>query len=347
MTHKPKTRWIAVLLALALALTVAACGGNDNGSSGGSATTGSAKLKKKTSATLVLDFVPNAVHAGIYRAVAQGYYKDNNIDLKIIKPTSTSDTLKLIDAGKAQIGIADGIDVASQIDSGRGVKGIMALTERPLGAIITLKKKKIADPSQLDGKTVGITGVPSDTGIGSWIVNQSGGDWNKVNRVTVGFNGVQNLENGKVDGFVGYGPADGVQVEVDGFPTTQFPLYKSGAPSYPGLVVFSTQDEIKADPALLKAFVAATVKGYNDTLKNPNASLNDLLAENPSLKQDIAKAQLDAYLPLFKGSQKQYGIFDDAVLTQFSNWLVNDVNLLKKQFTAQRYATNQFVQPTG
>ena len=82
----------------------------------------------------MLDFVPGAVHAGIYRAVEQGYYEDEGIDLEIIEPTSTADTLKLIDAGKAEFGIADGIDVASQIADGRGAKGIMALTSGPWAA---------------------------------------------------------------------------------------------------------------------------------------------------------------------------------------------------------------------
>src|ERR1039457_6907517 len=54
-------------------------------------------------ATLVLDFVPNAVHAGIYRALAAGYYRAAGIDLQVIPPSSTSTTLELVAAGKAQL----------------------------------------------------------------------------------------------------------------------------------------------------------------------------------------------------------------------------------------------------
>ena len=52
--------------------------------------------------------------------------------------------------------------------------------------------------------------------------------------MTIGFNGVQNLENGKVDAFTGFIPADGVQIEVDGFPTTSFPLDEYGGPAVSG-----------------------------------------------------------------------------------------------------------------
>jgi hypothetical protein len=124
-------------------------------------------LHERTSVTLVLDFIPNAVHAGIYRAIAAGYYAMENIDLHVVQPTSTSETLKLIDAGRAQFGLADGIDVADEIATGHDAKAIMAITQLPLGAPIALASEHLTSPAQLQGKTVGITGVPSDTP--SWI----------------------------------------------------------------------------------------------------------------------------------------------------------------------------------
>ena len=84
---------------MALAIGVAACGSSDDDSSD-SGSTGDTAAKTKD-ATLVLDFIPGAVHSGIYEALQKGYYEDNGINLKIIEPTSTADTLKLIDAGKA------------------------------------------------------------------------------------------------------------------------------------------------------------------------------------------------------------------------------------------------------
>ncbi len=167
-----------IVLALLAVAGLAACGSSDDSDSTSTAapaaaatttaagTTAAATTTAPTQtkqATLILDFVPNAVHTGIYDAVAKGYYKDAGIDLKIIEPTSTADTLKLIDAGKADFGIADGIDVASQIDLGRDAQGIMALVQRPLGGLITKTSDHITDPKQLEGKTVGITGVGSET----------------------------------------------------------------------------------------------------------------------------------------------------------------------------------------
>ena len=96
--HVPATR---LSLAAIAALVLAGCGSGGGG---------------PVHATLVLDFVPNAVHAGIYRALAAGYYRQAGIDLRVVPPGSTSTTLQLVDAGKAQFGLADGLDVAEQIE---------------------------------------------------------------------------------------------------------------------------------------------------------------------------------------------------------------------------------------
>ena len=346
MSTRISTRYVLPLLAMlaaaALALTVTACGGDDTQNSGGTVAEGSAKLKNKTKATLVLDFLPNGVHAGIYRAVAAGYYTDNNIDLKVIQPTSTADTLKLIDANKADFGIADGIDLATQIDSGRDAKAIMAVIQRPPGAVITLKKEGVTAGKQLEGKTVGLTGVPSDEAILDTVVENDGGDPTKVKKVTIGFNGVQNLENGKVNGFTGFYPADGVQVEYDGYPVTSFKFDENGGPRYPGLVAFTTTKRISSDSALMKAFVDATVRGYDDTLKDPNQSLQDLLAQNKSLKEGITKAQLEAYMPMFKAGAKSYGLINDANVEALSAYLV-EKELIKQSIAPARYGTNDYV----
>jgi putative hydroxymethylpyrimidine transport system substrate-binding protein len=337
-TKRPLRVAAALLTAMALTFGAAACGSSNSTTS---ETGEGGTLSTMTNATLVLDFIPNGVHAGIYRALEAGYYEENNINLKIIQPTSTADTLKLIDAGKADFGIADGIDVGNQIVEGRDAKGIMALLERPPGGLITLKKSGITDPKELEGKTVGITGVPSDTAILNTVVSDAGGDPENVKVVTIGFNGVQNLENEKVSAFTGFVPADGVQVEENGNPIEAFPLDEWGGPSYPGLVVFSTQGQIEQDPALMEAFVSATVKGYEDTFEDPEQSIEDLVNANPGIDEGLATATLEAYMPLFEG-EGEYGEFETQNIKALSEFMVEN-ELAESGFSPERYGTNEFV----
>lgn len=289
----------------------------------------------------MLDFVPGPVHAGIYRAVTQGYYEQEGIDLEIVEPTSTADTLKLIAAGKANFGIADGIDLATEIGAGRDAKGILALTQRPLGGLITLEGSGYRSPADLEGATVGVTGVPSDEAVLETLVSESGGDPGSVERITIGFNGIQSLASGKIDAFTGYIPADGVQLEVEGFPTTSFALDEYGGPRYPGLVVFSTEKQIANDPELVQSFVSATIRGYGDVIADPQVGVDALLAENPAIRRDFAEASLEAYRPLLQGDAETYGGFDAADLKDLSAFMV-EAGLASAPTKPDRYATNQF-----
>lgn len=292
-------------------------------------------------ATLVLDFVPGPVHAGIYRAMAAGYYEDEGIDLEVIEPTSTADTLKLIDAGEAELGVADGLDVAGQIDAGRDAQAVMAIAQEPLGGVITQARSGFRSPAELEGRMVGVTGVPSDDAILDTVVAAAGADPDAVDRVTIGFNGVQSLEAGKIDGFTGFVPADGVQADVDGYPTRSFGPRRWGGLTYPGLVVFSTREEIAGDPGLVDGFVAATTRGYEDVLADPATGADALLEANPAIDPEFARESLDAYLPYLTAGERPFGSLAPVSIAQMSDFMV-DAGLIDAPIPPRRYADFSF-----
>ncbi len=117
----------------------------------------------------------------------------------------------------------------------------MALVQRPVGGLIALASEHLRSPAQLQGRTVGITGVPSDCAVLDTEVRHAGGDPAKVHVVTVGFNGAQALLAGRVAAFTGFVPDDGVGLEVEGHPITPFWLDRNGGPAYPGLVAFTNR----------------------------------------------------------------------------------------------------------
>ncbi len=289
------------------------------------------------------------MHAGIYRALAAGYYRDEGIELHVVSPTATTDTLKLIDAGSAQFGLADGSDVANLIANGGEARAVMAIAQRPLGGLIALASEHLRTPADLQGKTVGITGVPSDHAVLDTEVAHAGGDPSKVHVVTVGFNGPQALLAGKIAAFTGFIPDEGVGLQVSGHPITAFALDSYGGPAYPGLVAFTTRQEISSDPALVRGFVAATVHGYEDTLADPQRSLEELLSANPTLQPALTKASLDAYLPLFGGrtADGTQGAVRDAAAAQHTRALALDAAERTDRETRERCALRHEPLPAG
>jgi putative hydroxymethylpyrimidine transport system substrate-binding protein len=349
-----------VLIAAIAAATLALCGcgssaggaGKGSGEGGGAAVGVSAvplpaPLAHPTRATLILDFTPNAVHAGIYRALAAGYYRREHIELQVVTPSATVEPLSLVSAGRAQFGLADGSDVATAIDHGAGEEAVMALVQRPVGGLIALASERLRSPAQLQGRTVGITGVPSDLAVLDTEVRHAGGNPARVHVVTVGFNGAQALLAGRIAAFTGFIPDDGVGLEVEGHPITPFWLDRNGGPEYPGLVAFANRALARSDPALVRDFLAATVRGYEDTLRDPARSLDELLHANPSLPRALTAASLRAYLPLFDAGGvpadlRSVGRIQPAHIAELSRWMLAN-RLSSAPLPFARYGSDAFL----
>lgn len=327
MTRRRAGAGIALALAAA-ALALGGCG--DDG-----------ELGERTEATVVLDFVPNAVHTGIYCALDEGLYEDQNIELKVVEPTSTSDTLKLIDQGKAEIGLADAIDVGQQNAAGLGGEAIMAVVQRPLGGVMTLADSGIRRPRDLEGTTIGITGVPSDRAVLGSVLEGDGARNDDIDVVSIGFNTVPALVGGRVDAITAYPAADGTALEQRGERVRSFLLDDWGGPTYPGLVAFSTREEIERDPELMQGFADATVEGYERTIEDPQGCLDTLVEQVPEIDPELAAAQLEAYLPLFEAGGHDFGTIGPDSMTELVKFM-RRTGLTRTELPPERLATEEF-----
>jgi putative hydroxymethylpyrimidine transport system substrate-binding protein len=296
-------RAVALLAAVLLLTGVAGCGGDG------------AEPGAPKGVTLVLDFVPNAVHSGIYAAQRQGYYGERGIDLTIRQPGESTDAPKLLEAGRADFAILDIHDLGIAREHGLDVVGTMPIVQRPLAAAIARGNGPVHRPRDLEGHTVGVTGLPSDEAVVDSEVSADGGDPARVDRVTIGFNAVASLAAGKVDAATGFWNAEGVALRRQGVPVRIFKVNRYGAPPYPELILTASRHTIDSDPELVESMVAATTHGYEFVADQPDQALDDLLAEVPSLDRDDQTAQLHALLPDLRPAP-----FDAGVLREWAAW---------------------------
>jgi NitT/TauT family transport system substrate-binding protein/putative hydroxymethylpyrimidine transport system substrate-binding protein len=275
-------RRIATLLAAALLVAgLAACGG------------GGAEPGAPRGATLVLDFQPNAVHSGIYAAQANGYFKDKGIDLHIQEPSSTADSAKLLETGRADFAVMDISDFGIAREHGLDLVPIAAIVQRPLASVIARDRDEVRTPADLAGKTIGVTGVPSDDAVLDTILRSGGVDPSDVHRVTIGFNAVAGLAAGKVDAATAFWNAEGVQLQRTGIPIREFRVDRFGAPGYPELLVVAKGD---SSANMARKLIAALSRGYRFLAQDPRAALDDLLDTVPGLDRGSQLAQLQALI---------------------------------------------------
>jgi ABC-type nitrate/sulfonate/bicarbonate transport system substrate-binding protein len=270
------------------------------------------------SATLILDFTPNAVHAGIYSALARHYDRDEGVHLHVIAPTASTDSIKLLETDRADFAILDIHDLAIARQRGEDIVGIMAIVQRPLSAVIAAPD--IPSPSALQGKTVGITGVPSDTAVLRSVVAGSGGDPAKVKTVTIGFNAVADLLAGRVAAATAFWNDEGqaIQSKRPGFHI--FRVDDFGAPSYPELVLCATRRTLQRNPGLAQNVVDALVNGYRFTLAHPASSAKDLEQLVTGLDPKLVSVQLHGLLPAFQAPGQRVGELDPTRLRAWARW---------------------------
>jgi putative hydroxymethylpyrimidine transport system substrate-binding protein len=296
-------RAVALLAAVLLLFGLAGCGGSG------------AEPGVPKGASLVLDFVPNAVHSGIYAAQAQGFYRDAGVDLTIHQPGESTDAPKLLAAGRTDFAILDIHDLGIARERGLDLVGVMPIVQRPLAAVIARSDGAIRSPRDLEGHTVGVTGLPSDEAVVDSEVSADGGDPDKVDEVTIGFNAISSLAAAKVDAATGFWNAEGVELRRQGVPIRIFKVDRYGAPPYPELVLTTSRHTLDVDPGLVRSVLDATRRGYAFTEQNPGKALGDLLAADPALDRADQRAQLDVLLPDLHPNP-----FDPKVLHAWAGW---------------------------
>jgi ABC-type nitrate/sulfonate/bicarbonate transport system substrate-binding protein len=288
---------------LALLAALAACG-NDS----------PVDDRPQQDATLLLDFTPNAAHAGIYTAVARGYDDAEGVHLRVRVPGSSTDAVKLLLSGRAAFAVMDIHDLALAGAQGRDLVAVMAIVQRPLAAV--LATGDVERPRDLEGRKVGVTGLPSDDAVLRSIVEGDGGDFARVQRVTIGFNAVAALLGGRVAGATAFWNVEGLALQAQRPDMRAFRVDDYGAPAYPELVLVTSREQLREHPSLAPALVRALVRGYGVTVHDPASSISDLQSRVRGLDRAELEAQLEALTPALL----PVGRLDPAALRTWATW---------------------------
>jgi putative hydroxymethylpyrimidine transport system substrate-binding protein len=298
---------IAGLLAAAVALAVG-CGASGR----------SSDSRPDQDAELLLDFAPNAVHAGIYLALQRGYDEAEGVNLDVEPPGQSTDGIKALLSGQEDLAIVDIHDLAIAQSKGKDVVGVMAIVQTPLAAI--LAQPDVARPRDLEGRKVGVTGLPSDDAVLASIVKGDGGDPSKVKKVTVGFNAVQALLSRKVSGATAFWNAEGVALKAKRPGMKSFQVDDYGAPSYPELVLATSRETLEANGPVVRATIRALRRGYEGAINDPESAVSALTDAEPSLKRDLTSEELDAVSPSFRAGADFIGQLQPDVLQKWATW---------------------------
>ena len=282
-----------------------------------------AQSQDATKIVFSLDFIPLGRHAPWYAALAEGYFKDEGLDVTIIPAQGTAQVIQAVEAGTANIGFVDVPSVVIARGNGSKLKMVAVNYQKAPYAVFSLSTgANVTQPKQLEGLNLG-------SGAGSF-----------TPKIIQGFMAQQGLDPAKLTISNVAPPARATTLLSGQIPAIEFfvmakPGLEGGAKTANaelrtllladhGLELYAngiaaTEDFIAKNPDVLKRFVRAALKGWKFAIDNPDKAAADQIKYVPSLKPEaiVPEIKIVADLAITDDTRKNgFGWFDPAKMAR-------------------------------
>lgn len=338
---KKYSKILALVLALVLTFSLVSCAKSSNDEN---------KPADEAKEIIVsLDWTPNTNHTGLYVALANGYYADAGLNVKIVQPPE-GDAIAACSSGQVQfaVGYQDLLLPAFTSETPMDVTAVAALLQHNTSCIVSKKGAGMDTPKGLEGKQYLTWQSPIELAMMKSVVEADGGDFSKVEQIpdvpTDEAQDVNANPNHAIWIYYGWG---GINAEVNNIEVDTF-FFKDLNPvfDYYSPVLVANNQLIKDDPETVKAFLAATQKGYEYAVSNPDEAAQILIDSDDT-------GALDGCEELVKASQKwmadqyvadapKWGYIDPARWNAFYNW-VADEKIIDEKLPENTGFTNDYL----
>ena len=327
------------LAALLLTIAAGGCGAKEEPTNGGGGT--------REDLRLVLDYFPNADHAGIYAAQGAGEYDRAGLNVDIKAPPDPAAPLKLLRAGRADVVISYEPELLLARDKGADdLVAVGALVQKPLTALMALPGSGIRSAKDLAGKRVGTAGIAYQSAYLRTIAEKAGVDPGSIKETNVGFDFSRPLIAGRVDATLGaFWNYEGTDLKRRGKKPVILKMDALGVPAYDELVFVSRRENLDEDGASrIRRFLQATARGHRLLEQDPKVGVDALMKASNGLDRGLQEAVVKATLPVFfpTGKDKPYGWQEPAQWDAYGRWMQEN-GLLKRPPNAARALTNEFL----
>ncbi len=336
---------MCAILAVAMAFCFVSCKGAKTNTD-----TSTNTEKKLTDITVCLDWTPNTNHTGLYVALKNGYYKDAGLNVSIVQPPDNSTAVQMCSSGKVQFAIdaQDTLAAAFTSKTPMEVTAVAALLQHNTSGIISKKGEGMDSPKGLTGKTYLTWDSPIELAMMKNVVTKDGGNWDKVkqipNTVTDEAQDVRQNPDHAIWVFYGWGGMNAKVNKVD----VDFFYFKdlNKTFDYYTPVLISNNEFLKNNSDTAKVFLAATQKGYEYAVENPDDAAQILIDSDDTKSlvgsEELVKESQEWISKQYIADAKKWGYIDPARWDGFYSWL-NDEKLVEKELPAGTGFSNDYL----
>jgi ABC-type nitrate/sulfonate/bicarbonate transport system substrate-binding protein len=295
--------------------------------------------------SVMLDWVPNTNHTGLYVAQERGYFKDQGLTVDIVPLAEGSSVEEVVAAGTVQFGISASEPLSKARSEGIPILCIAPIIQHNTSGFASLKKANIARPKDFEGKRYGSFGSDTEKALITKLMQADGGDASKVEFVDIGDADFLTLaQKGQLDFawvFEGWEVIDG---RLRGLDLNYMPLtaWQQVIPDYYTPIFITNEEMTQKRGDVVKKFLAATSKGYNDAIADPKTTGDILAKATPETSKDLIQ-QSQAYLAKqYTADAPRWGDQKPIVWQNFGAFMTGQ-KLLAKPFDPNKAFTTAFL----
>ncbi len=242
--------------------------------------------------SLRLNWYLGGLHTPFYYGKERGFYKAEGIDLTINEGRGSANTVQVVAAGSDTFGLADSSSVVLTAAKGADVKSVMSLLNSTGFAVISLAANGIKTPKDLEGKRIAVS--PGDP-LGQLFMALAAHnkvDTSKISMVQVDPAGkvVMVLEK-RADALLGGADDQFFLIKYRGHEPAALRFADHGA-NIVGMTILTKGDTIKMKPDLVRRFVKATARAWDEAKNNPGAAVDAALKVKSDLNRQSTLDQL-------------------------------------------------------
>jgi len=253
--------------------------------------------RAETKVRFSLDWIPGSVHSPFFIALYKGYYKAEGLDVTIDRGKGSVGLVQQLAAGVYDMGYPD-TSVLTDFDSknpGKGFPLVMMGYEQAPAGVVFLKSSNITQPKQLEGKVLGAAANDAGFKLFPTFAAHTGIDVNKVKiqfidpklRETL-------LAKKQVDAIIGQIFNTKLELKAKGIDPKDVGsfLYRDYGLDLYGNGLAASPTFLKEHPDAVKGFIRASIKGFQEMVKNPQEAVQMTLKYEPLLNADIERDRL-------------------------------------------------------
>lgn len=295
-----------------------------------------------TQVTILLDWLPNTNHTGLYAAKDKGYFKAEGLDVTIMQP-GEGGTSQLLAAGKGDFGVSYQEEVTIARSQDIPVVALAAVIQHNTSGFASPVEKGIKTPRDFEGKSYGGWGSPAETAIIKVLMDKYDADINTVEMVNIGSNDFFTSMHKGVDFAMIYWGWTGIEAELRDLDLNFIKMRdENPALDFYTPVLIANEKMVTEKPELVEKFIRACSKGYQFAIENPEEAAQLLLDNVPDLDRELVMASQEYLANEYKGDAPVWGQMTELRWQKYADWMYGQ-GLIEKPLDYQQAFTNEFL----